>query len=77
MAKRNSRKQWLKAVVLTIGAADCVGIYVVNNRLSTPVPDDIRFDIAHALPADQGIFRPDQPNSPSFAISRLAVNWLM
>lgn len=69
MAKRNSQKQLLKAIVLTIGVADCAGIYIVNNRLSAPVPDSLRFDMAYALTADQGIFRPDQPNSPSFAMA--------
>ncbi|MBU3992495.1 MAG: hypothetical protein KKA12_08140 [Alphaproteobacteria bacterium] len=69
MAKRNSRKQVLKAFVLTIGVADCAGIYVVNSRLSAPVPDDLRFDLAYALPADQGVFRPDHANRQSFAMA--------
>lgn len=72
MAKRNSRKQVLKAFVLTIGVADCAGIYVVNSRLSAPVPDDLRFDLAYALPADQGVFRPDRANRQSFAMAPTA-----
>ena len=69
MAKRNSRKQVLKAFVLTIGVADCAGIYVVNSRLSAPVPDDLPFDLVYALPADQGVFRPDHANRQSFAMA--------
>lgn len=70
MAKSNSRKQWIKALVLTVGVADCVGIYLINQRLTAPVPDEVRFDTAYTMPMDVGTFRPEQVSAaPVLAIA--------
>lgn len=73
MAKSNSRKQWIKALVLTVGVADCVGIYMINQRLTAPVPDEVRFDTAYTMPIDVGTFRPEQGAAPVLAIGPAAV----
>lgn len=65
MAVDMSRKQLIKAIVLTVGVADCVGIYLVNQRLGTAVPDEVRFDqTAYVLPARADKF---QTQSATFA----------
>ncbi len=41
---KSLNKRWIKAAVLTVGVADCVGLYYAQQRLNAPVPDKIRFD---------------------------------
>lgn len=57
---RESTKGLLKAAVLTVGVADCIGVYVAQHRLTQPVPADIQYDVAYASYGKSGVFRPDQ-----------------
>ena len=58
MSANKSRKQLIKAIVLTVGVADCVGIYLANNHLGNSVPDDVRYDQSvYALPTGADTFR--------------------
>ncbi len=71
---RESTKGLLKAAVLTVGVADCIGIYVTQHRLTQPVPADIQYDVAYASPGETGVFHPDQgmPTlEPRLAAARL------
>ncbi len=71
---RESTKGLLKAAVLTVGVADCIGIYITQHRLTQPVPADIQYDAAYASPGETGVFHPDQgmPTlGPRLAAARL------
>ena len=57
---RESTKGLLKAAVLTVGVADCIGVYVAQHRLTQPVPADIQYDVAYASYGQPGVFHPDQ-----------------
>lgn len=66
MAVNKSRKRWIKAVVLTVGVADCVGLYYAQHRLNQPVPDAIRYDpTAIMVPEENSMFRAG--DAPQFA----------
>jgi hypothetical protein len=38
--------RWIKGLVLVFGVADCAGLYYAHQRLSAPVPDSVRYDMA-------------------------------
>lgn len=60
MAVQGSRKRWIKGALLVIGVADCAGIYLAQKRLSTPVPDAVRYDrTAFMVPESSNRFRTD------------------
>jgi len=62
MARNAAKKRWIKAIVLTVGVADCVGLYYAQQRLSTPVPDAIRYDrTAIMVPEEHNMFRAGAP----------------
>jgi hypothetical protein len=67
--QNNSRRKWIKAVVLTVGVADCAGIYLMNQKLNEPVSDEVRFDTAYTMPLDTGTFRPDGNGAPALAMA--------
>ncbi len=74
MAVNKSRKQLIKAIVLTVGVADCVGIYLVSSRLDTAVPDEIRYDMAaYTIPENTNIFHAERPAFAEAAAPKLAV----
>lgn len=57
MGKNWSRKRWIKAALLTVGIADCVGIYYANSRLGQTVPDEVRYDrTAYTIPESSNMF---------------------
>jgi len=62
MAAKTSRKKLIKAVVLTVGLADCVGIYLANDRLGESVPDSVRYDrTAYTVPESANMFHAAEP----------------
>ena len=57
MGKSWTRKRWVKAAVLTVGVADCVGIYYASHRLDNTVPDEVRYDrTAYTVPESSNMF---------------------
>jgi hypothetical protein len=73
---QKSRKQLLTSAVIAFGVADCVGIYVVQQRLAEPVPDSVRSDPSVVAVIDTGVFRPEQgmpaagaPAAPALAVA--------
>jgi len=57
MGKSWTRKRWIKAAVLTVGVADCVGIYYASHRLDNTVPDEVRYDrTAYTVPESSNLF---------------------
>jgi hypothetical protein len=64
MARNTAKKRWIKAIVLTIGVADCAGLYYAQQKLSTPVPDAIRYDrTAIMVPEEHSMFHAGQPTT--------------
>jgi len=41
-----AKMRWIKGLVLVFGVADCAGLYYAHQRLSAPVPDSVRYDMA-------------------------------
>ena len=57
MGKSLSKKRWIKAAVLTVGVADCLGIYYASHRLDNTVPDEVRYDrTAYTVPESSNQF---------------------
>jgi len=57
MGKSWTRKRWVKAAVLTVGVADCLGIYYASHRLDNTVPDEVRYDrTAYTVPESSNMF---------------------
>ena len=63
MGKSWTKKRWVKAAVLTVGIADCAGIYYANHRLGETVPDDVRYDtLAVTIPQSSNMFQAGDAN---------------
>lgn len=74
MARNAAKKRWIKALVLTVGVADCVGLYYAQQKLDTPVPDEVRYDrTAIMVPEEHNMFRAgEQPRFAAAAPQELA-----